>query len=420
MRITRPLEQAMRGSVAVPVIIRVKQEYLRELRNHLLFDFKITGLSIPRFNMFAAVLPDEAIDQIMQLNFVETVYLDREVRIPEIKGAEVTFEPIRRLLFRAREMRARKAVTIRKPEWIPTSESRKMLEADVAQREGYEGRDVKIAVVDTDSSRRYAQHIQLRGRVIGYSVIPEKSDKNGHGGHCSTTALGGEYISRLLGLKAWGVAPKASGLGVKVLRGATGMGSTSDVIKGVEYAVQWGAQVINLSLGGSPTADPKDDPFYPVFEEIKDKLIVCAAIGNDGPNPETTNAPGSLPNVIAVGACDIKGFVCDFSSRGSTPDGRIKPDVIAPGKEIWSGITIDTYLDYVSDYLGNAFTAISGTSMATPHASGLLALAVELFEKELPEEKLTTDLVSRVCEMYGNSKSNVSGYGLIKWSWFKR
>jgi len=420
MRLTKQLEQAMRGSVATPVIIKTKREFLPELRNRLLLDFKLTGISIPRFSMFATVLPNEVIDEVKQLNFVETVYLDREVRVPEIRGAAITFDPIKRLMVKLAEVRARRAITVRKPEWVPTSESRKLLEADEAGVEGIEGQGIKIAIVDTDSSPRYQSHVQLRGRVTGHTVIEEVSDKNGHGGHVSTTAVGGEFISRWIGLKAWGVAPKATCLGVKVLRGAAGMGNTSDVIKGVEYAAEWGAQVVNLSLGGPPTKDPSEDPMFPAFQEIKDDIIACVAIGNEGPDAGSTSAPGSLPNVLSVGAINIHGEVADFSSRGPTPDGRTKPDVVAPGVDIWSGITVDTYLDYVSDFLGNGFTAISGTSMATPHVAGLMALALQLFQKELPEVKLTTDLVFKICEMYGETKNNERGWGQVKFSWFKR
>jgi len=419
-RLTRQLEQAIRGSVATSVIIKTKREFLPELRNGLLLDFKLTGISIPRFSMFATVLPSEVIDEVKQLNFVEMVYLDREVRIPEIRGAAITFDPIKRFMVRLAEIRARRAITFRKPEWIPTSESRKLLEADQAETEGYEGQGVKIGVVDTDSSPRYQAHPQLSGRVTGHTVIEEVSDKNGHGGHVSTTALGGAYSLRLLGLNLLGVAPRATGMGVKVLRGAAGMGNTSDVIKGVEYAADWGAQVINLSLGGPPTKDPSEDPMFPVFQDIKESIITCAAIGNEGPDAATTSAPGSLPNVLAVGAIDIHGAIADFSSRGPTPDGRVKPDVVAPGVNIFSGITLDTYLDHMGDYLGNAASPLSGTSMATPHVTGLMALAIQLFKKGLPGVPLTTDLALRICERYGEPKNNERGWGQIKYSWFRR
>jgi len=419
-RLTRQLENVMRGTVATPVIIKTKHAFLPELRNHLLLDFRLTGLSIPRFSMFATVLPNEIVDEVKQLNFVETIYLDREMRIPEVRGAGITFDPIHRLMVRLADIRARRAITFRKPEWIPTSESRKLLEADQAGAEGYEGQGAKIGIVDTDSSPRYQAHPQLSGRITGHTVIEEVSDKNGHGGHVSTTALGGPYSPRLFGLKLLGIAPKATGIGIKVLRGAIGMGNTSDVIKGVEYAAQWGADVINLSLGGEPTKDPSEDPMFPVFQEIKDNIIACVAIGNEGPDAATTSAPGSLPNVLAVGAIDLHGSIANFSSRGPTPDGRVKPDVVAPGVNIFSGITLDTYLDHIGDYLGNAVSPLSGTSMATPHVTGLTALAIQLFKKELPEVKLTTDLMFQICQKYGQAKDNTYGWGRIRWSWFKQ
>jgi len=419
-RLTRQLEQAMRGSAATPVIIKTKSGFLSELQNRLLLDFKFIGLPIPRFNMFATILPNDVIDEIKQLNFIEIIYLDREVRIPEMRGAGITFDPIERMIMRFVEVKPRRAITIRRPEWISTLESRKLLEADVAGIKGFEGQGVRIAVVDTDSSTRYQAHPQLRGRVTGHSVIEEVSDKNGHGGHVSTTAFGGPYNPRILGLNLLGVAPKATGIGIKVLRGAVGMGNTSDVIKGVEYAVEKGAHVINLSLGGAPTKDPVEDPMFTVFQQIKDNIITVAAIGNEGPDASTTSAPGSLPNVLGVGAIDINGVIAKFSSRGPTPDGRIKPDVVAPGVDIYSGITLDTYLDHMGDYLGNAVSPLSGTSMATPHVTGLLAIAIQLFKEELPQVKLTTDLALKVCEMYGETKSNERGWGQIKFRWFKR
>jgi len=58
--------------------------------------------------------------------------------------------------------------------------------------------------------------------------------------------------------------------------------------------------------------------------------------------------------------------------------------------------------------------------MATPHASGLIGLALQLFTKELPGVPLTMNLVFKICEMYGETKSNERGWGQIKFSWFKR
>lgn len=417
--VTRQLQRVMEKSVACPVIIKVKPDYLPELASYILSSFGFRGKQIPLFNMFSTILPTEVIDEVKQLNYVETIYLDREVRIPEMAQGFSFFDPIRRRIFPAFGSLLMRVSRPKVTEWLPTSESRKMIGADIAESEGYTGRGVKVAVIDTDSSPRFQSHIQIRGRVTGKSVVEEASDKCGHGGHVCTTAIGSEYIHRVTALKALGIAPEASGIGIKALRGVNGAGNISDVLLGVAYAFVWGADVINLSLGSPPTKDYEEDPLYDAFERLKDYMLICAAIGNEGPDPQTVSSPGSLPNVIGVGAVDKDGNVADFSSRGPTPDGRIKPDVVAPGVNIWSGITIETYLDFVSDYIGDGFSALSGTSMATPHVAGLLALAVELFKKELPEVRLNTTLALEIFEEYGEPKNNDCGHGIIQWSWFK-
>ena len=411
----------MPGSVSAPVIIRAKADFLPNIRKFLLLNFRLRGTLIRRFRMFSSILPVDVIDEVKQLKWVEKIYLDRPMRIPEIKDlTEIQFDPIFRAALKVREFVARRAIRQPKPEWVPTSESRKLVEADMAQAEGYEGQGVKIAVVDTDGSFRLKQHRQLKGRTQTVLAIPEPTDLNGHGGHVATTCAGSRLTTRT-GLTVEGVAPKASVLGVKVLRGALGIGSTSTIIKGVELALNKGANIINLSLGGLPTENPEEDPLYPVFEEIKNKVVVIAAAGNDGPEFETMNSPGSLPNVVGVGAINPRTLtVTSFSSRGQTPDGRTKPDVIAPGDKVFSGITIETYMDYVSDYLGNGFGSLSGTSMATPQVSGICALAHQLSMKHRAVP-LTTERVLKICERFADHpKDNERGWGRIRWSWFKQ
>lgn len=371
--------------------------------------------------MLSSILPVDVIDEVKQLKWVDRIYLDRPMRIPEIKDlTEIEFDPIFRTALKVRDFVARRAIRQPKPEWVPTSESRKLLEADVAQAEGYEGRGVKIAIVDTDGSFRLKQHRQLKGRTQTVLAIAEPTDLNGHGGHVATTCAGSRLITRT-GLTVEGVAPKASVLAVKVLRGALGIGSTSVILRGIELALNRRANIINLSLGGSATEDVEEDALFPVFEELKNKVVVVAAAGNDGPGSATINSPGSLPNVVGVGAINARTLkVSSFSSRGQTPDGRTKPDVVAPGEQIFSGITVNTYMDYVSDYLGNALSSLSGTSMATPHVSGICALGHELCEKEtgLP---LTTEKVLEICQRFADHmKNNERGWGRIRWSWFKQ
>lgn len=405
--ITRQLDRVLSGRVSAPVIIKVKSQFLPRLREFLRVNFNFRGLQIPRFNMFSSILPTEVIDEVKQLGFVEQIYLDRRMGIPEIKDLTIAeWSPIRRPLSRFRKFLARRALELPKREWVSTGESRKLVEADIAQQQGYEGEGVKIAVVDSDGSYRFRKHRQLRGRTESTLAIRDPLDLCGHGSHVATIASGSRYNFRDR-FTVEGVAPKASILGVKVLRGAMGLGSASTIIKGVEAALDWNADVINLSVGGEATKTPEEDPLFPVFEEIKDKVICVAAVGNDGPEPMTTNSPGCLPNVIGVGATDIEGNLMNFSSRGPTPDGRPKPDTLAPGHNIFSGITIETYMDYVGDYLGNGFGPLSGSSMSAPHVAGLCALAVERDRER--GVKVTTERVFKILR-----RDEVA-----KWSWFE-
>lgn len=103
------------------------------------------------------------------------------------------------------------------------------------------------------------------------------------------------------------------------------------------------------------------------------------------------------------------------NSRGPTADNRVKPDVVAPGVNIYSACI--GILDMV-DGVENRYTYLSGTSMATPHVSGLVACARQMFTEY--GVTLTVDLVKEICEMYGEEKNNDTGWGFIHWDWFKR
>jgi len=123
------------------------------------------------------------------------------------------------------------------------------------------------------------------------------------------------------------------------------------VIAGIEWAMNHGIKIANMSLG----ADEGSEPLHRAVQAALAKgMIIVAAAGNSG---GSVGFPGAYPESIAVGASDGSDHAAPFSSRGP------EVDYIAPGVEI------------LSTKLGGGYTTLSGTSMASPHISGLAALA---------------------------------------------
>ena len=232
-------------------------------------------------------------------------------------------------------------------------------------RTGFRGAGIKLAVVDTGVD---ANHPALVGRVaVRHDITGEGVvDLNGHGTHVAGIIAGA-------GEKYRGVAPEATLMSVKVLRG-DGSGMMSGVMAGVEWAVDRGARVINLSLGIAGASDGSDALSLTCDAAVDRGAVVCVAAGNDGPGQGSVGSPGSARKVITVGASNDEDAVADFSSRGPTSDGRVKPDVVFPGYRIVSCRAKGTSLGRVVDDL---YTEASGTSMATPHASGAAALLLQ-------------------------------------------
>jgi subtilisin family serine protease len=250
---------------------------------------------------------------------------------------------------------------------------------------GINGLGVKIAIVDTGIDQA---HPDFDGRILNtYDNTGQTvQDGLGHGTHCASIAAGSGVASQGL---YQGVAPGASLLIAKVLRN-DGSGMMSDVMDGVEWAVDQGAQVISLSLGESGSSDG-NDPLSDLCEAaIKRGVVVCVAAGNEGPMGYSIGSPAAAPHVITVGAASDLDRIAEFSSRGPTADGRVKPDVVLPGVDIVAARAQGTSMGTVID---DYYTSASGTSMATPHAAGVCALILQL-NPLLPPEGVRVRLMS--------------------------
>ncbi len=252
------------------------------------------------------------------------------------------------------------------------------LDASVAQigapevwEAGYDGKGVKVAVLDTGVD---AGHPDLAGRIAeSTSFVPDEAvqDGHGHGTHVASTIAGSGAASQ--GSRK-GVAPGAELLVGKVLNNA-GRGQSSWIIAGMEWAARSGAKIVSMSLGGTATG-PSD-----VLSETVDELsastgaLFVVASGNSGPREQTVGTPGIADSALTVGAVDKSDKLAPFSSRGPRlGDFAVKPEITAPGVGITAARAAGTAMGTPVD---DNYTAANGTSMATPHVAGAAALVAQ-------------------------------------------
>ncbi|WP_086167329.1 S8 family peptidase [Streptomyces pharetrae] len=234
---------------------------------------------------------------------------------------------------------------------------------------GYDGKGVKIAVLDTGVD---ATHADLKDQVVAsknFTKAADAGDKFGHGTHVASIAAGTGAKS---GGKYKGVAPGADILNGKVLDDS-GYGDDSGILAGMEWAAEQGADVINMSLGGPDS--PEIDPLEAAVNKLSaDKGVLFAiAAGNSG--PESVGSPGTADAALTVGAVDDKDELAGFSSTGPRlGDGAIKPDVTAPGVDITAASAKGSVIAQEVGEKPAGYLTISGTSMATPHVAGAAAI----------------------------------------------
>ena len=209
------------------------------------------------------------------------------------------------------------------------------------------GNGVKVAIIDTgqpdhpDLPEPYA--------VENFSRSRSPYDKQGHSTH-----VAGTLAAKLNGVGVVGVAPECL-LGFYKALGDDGSGGSSAIVRSIYAALRDDSDILSMSLGSSMM----DQQIAQACKDAVDagKFVVCAA-GNDGRrgNQNTIGYPAKLDFTVAIAAYNREGKISDFSSRGPQIDAAF------PGEDI------------LSTWPGGGFRRISGTSMATPFASGLVAL----------------------------------------------
>jgi hypothetical protein len=179
-----------------------------------------------------------------------------------------------------------------------------------------------------------------------------------------------------------GVAPSASILNVKVLSNA-GFGYSDWIVSGIQWAVDNGADVLSMSFGASMNGDGSDPISVAVDWAADQGAVPVVAAGNSGPGSFSVGIPGVAKEAITVGATTKSNEIAFFSSRGPTSDWRIKPDLLAPGVDIIAARAAGTGMGNPID---DFYTSASGTSMATPHVSGAVALMLQVDPTQKPEQ----------------------------------
>lgn len=267
-------------------------------------------------------------------------------------------------------------------------------------RQGRKGENITIAVIDTGCD---INHPNLKDRIVGVRNFTNDDEGNvdkvtdyiGHGTHVAGIIAANESNNGVVG-----VAPKANLLILKAL--SNGGGNYSWVINAINYSVDKKVNIISMSLGGK-----FDDCnlHLAIQNAIKNNILVVCAAGNDGDNnPQTVEIsyPAAYSEVISVGSINTNKKTSKFSASND------QIDLVAPGQ----GINNEGIL---STAPGGKFVEMQGTSMATPHVAGALALIInwaeDEFKRKLTETEIYAQLIKKTIPL-GYDRS-IEGNGMI-------
>lgn len=335
------------------------------------FQLFINGIRISDISTSSA-------EQIQHLPFVKRVERDRIIYVTHQSNGIDTIEPC----------------------YMPMNNSSSLYPIS-----SFSGRNISIAFFDTGID--YTHPALSSVYCGGYDFVNDDKDPfddNGHGTHVSgitaaqPTKLDSDFFMS-------GIAPNASVYSYKVLD-KDGFGYTSWFLSAFETALDPNndgnfsdhMDIISMSAG-NPEGSESDLLSLAAIRAVKSGITVVAAAGNNGPDIDTISSPAIASEVIAVGATIGDEKVASYSSCGSMKKSFIKPDIVAPGDQI------------ISTWPNNQYQTLSGTSMATPYVTGIIACILEQNPTLTPLE-IQTLIHSQTVPIENNITKE--GYGLVK------
>lgn len=225
------------------------------------------------------------------------------------------------------------------------------------------GRGVRLAVLDTgfdvDHPDFAGRSVTTQSFILGETV----RDAHGHGTHCIGTSCGSASANR-----RYGVATEAEIFAGKVLSDS-GSGSDTGILAGINWALANDCKIISMSLGAD--VDQVSRAYETVGQRALDRgTLIVAAAGNNAERPGDpgfVGIPANSPSIMAIAALDPANKPARFSARSSSRTGEGgRVDLAGPGVKVFS-----------SWPMSQRYHSISGTSMATPHVSGIAAMWLE-------------------------------------------
>jgi len=270
------------------------------------------------------------------------------------------------------------------------------------------GSGVNVAVLDTGIRE---SHSMLQGRVVMSRNFTESGGGDGfnHGTGVASIIVG--------------ISPLINVIDCKVLDD-TGEGTEEESVLALDMLVEMhenndvnAPDIINMSIGTEDDGNSDSILRLAIREALDAGIWIFAAAGNSGPGANTVLSPAAEQNVVAVGSCKIRTLeVSEFSSRGPSDEGLVKPDCMLFGENLLVASSEDD----------NGVIAKSGTSFSCPFVTGLFALVNEYYCRmlvndpdsaaEIDNETLLSDVIPDACgkpDGVSTDKDNAYGYGIF-------